>query len=142
MSKRKSEFFIVDIFVSILKIEEYIKNTHSSEELKYDCKTWDAVIRELEIIGEATKILIDQNIFNSDKRNIVDFRNVIAHHYFGIDEEIVWDILTTKLPIYKAEVKSLIKKFPDRDAILNNFIQDNNRIDFLVKQLKKLKGNQ
>ena len=48
---------------------------------------WDATLRRLEIIGEATKYLITMDILNNrEYRKIVDFRNVISHAYFGVDE--------------------------------------------------------
>jgi uncharacterized protein with HEPN domain len=139
MSKRKNEFFMMDIYVSILKIEEYIKDIKNSEELEYDCKTWDAVIRELEIIGEAVKFLIENGMFGSDKRKIVDFRNIIVHHYFGINSDIVWDVLQTKIPDLKSELNEMINTFDNKKEIIDYFIKDNEHFNFIKTGLINLK---
>ena len=136
---RKSEYFLFDILISILKIEEYIKDFQNAEELKFDPKSWDATIRELEIIGEATKHLINLNIFSKEKREIVDFRNIIVHHYFGIDEEIVWDILTNHLSKLKNEVIKKIDNLKNKKELFDIFIEDNKNIKFLKEKLKELK---
>ncbi len=62
---------------------------------------WDATIRQFEIIGEATGKLLKLGVVSgNDLRFIVDFRNKIVHEYFGIDEEIVFDIIKRGLPRY------------------------------------------
>lgn len=75
-----------------------------------------AVERQLEIIGEAANHL-SENILsqsvNTDWRKIVAFRNFIVHEYFGVDLELVWDIIQTKLPPLKIEVVSLIDKIEE-----------------------------
>lgn len=62
MSKRFWEFFLFDILVAILKIKEVAKNFRNAEELKRDFVAWDSVIREFEIIGEATGKLMKAGI--------------------------------------------------------------------------------
>ena len=71
---------------------------------------WDATIRELEISGEATKTLLKQGLLKSEYRRIVDFRNQISHGYFGIDEEIVWDVVSRKLPQFRIELVKIVAK--------------------------------
>jgi uncharacterized protein with HEPN domain len=94
MSKRKIEFYILDILIAIDKIKRYTKKISNGTELLNDELSWDATIRELEIIGEATKILLNESFLEDKKyRRIVDFRNQINHGYFGIDEDIVWDVM-------------------------------------------------
>jgi uncharacterized protein with HEPN domain len=138
MSKRKNEFFVMDIYISILKIEEYTKDIKTAQELQYDCKTWDAVIRELEIIGEATKNLIENGLFDNDKRKIVDFRNIIVHHYFGINEDIVWDVLKSKIPDLKIELIEMINSYENKKELLDCFIKDNQCFDFIKTGLMDL----
>ncbi len=140
MSKRKLEFFIMDIYISMIKIEIYIKDIRNSQDLLYDCKTWDAVMRGLEIIGEASKNLIENNLLNEDKRRIVDFRNLISHHYFGIDKEIVWDILKYKLPELKIEIEGMINKIENKKEVIEFFIEDNLFIPSVKKALEKIKN--
>ena len=140
MPKRKLEFFIMDIYISLIKIELYIKDIENSQDLLYDCKTWDAVMRGLEIIGEASKNLIENDLLNEDKRRIVDFRNLIVYHYFGIDKEIVWDILKYKLPELKIEIEGMINKIENKKEVIEFFIEDNLFILSVKKVLEKIKN--
>ncbi len=71
---------------------------------------WDAVIRELEIIGEATKYLLKEDFIDSQYQIIVDFRNQIAHGYFSIDENIVWEVVKTLLNEFIKELVNLVKQ--------------------------------
>jgi len=87
MSKRIDELFLFDVWIAILKIEKVTANFARAEEIKDDFVSWDSVIREFEIMGEAVKLLIKNNILSRENRIVVDFRNFIIHHYFGIDAE-------------------------------------------------------
>ena len=80
-----------------------------SDDLLNDFVSWDSIIREFEVIGEATKILLDNNLIDSKYRIVVDFRNKITHHYFGIDAEAVWSIIQNNLPEYKEYIIDNIK---------------------------------
>ena len=93
MSKRVYELFLFDIFVAICKIEVTVARFETAQDLLHDFISWDSIIREFEIIGEATNICIRENLIDGKYRVIVDFRNKIAHHYFGIDEDAVWSIV-------------------------------------------------
>lgn len=112
MSNRDNSLYIVDIFIAIDKILRYTKNFNCGDDLLCDEMSWDATIRELEIIGEATKMLLNQNILKEEYRRIVDFRNQIIHGYFGIDAEIVWDVVVHKLPSYKTDLQNIITTTP------------------------------
>lgn len=109
MSNRDREFYIVDILIAYNKITRYIRNCQNAQDLLYNEMAWDAVIRELEIIGEATKYLID-DILDKDYRVVVNFRNQIAHGYFGIDEDIVWEVVTQKLNKFIQELLDIVQK--------------------------------
>ncbi|MBD3796081.1 MAG: DUF86 domain-containing protein [Epsilonproteobacteria bacterium] len=50
------------------------------------------------------------NILPENYRRIVNFRNQINHAYFGIDENIVWDVIQNKLPLYNNELKAVVKQ--------------------------------
>lgn len=111
MSKRESAFYIVDIFIACDKIERYIQQISDAEALKWNELVWDATLRELEIIGEATNRLIQYGFLEREGyRKIVDFRNIIAHAYFGIDEEEVWYVVKTKLPIFCQALQSIVRE--------------------------------
>lgn len=145
MSKRDKELFLFDILIAILKIEDYVKNFSEAQSLKFDYKTWDAVIREFEIIGEATNYLIKLNHFSNEKREIVDFRNILIHKYFGIDADEIWDIINNFLNIYKNEILENIDNIPKniKDDYFNKLIIENKHIEcvrlFLEKKSKSKK---
>lgn len=81
-------------------------------DLMEDNKTTDAVIRNFEIIGEASNHL--PNDFKEKYKeivwqDIVDFRNVVIHDYFGINMHIFWDIIETELPKLEKQIKQILK---------------------------------
>jgi uncharacterized protein with HEPN domain len=109
MSKRDISFYIVDIFIAMDKIKRYSKNYKNAQDLLFSELNWDATLRELEIVGEATKHLLSLEILPISYRRIVDFRNQISHAYFGIDENIIWEIINDKLPLYENELFNIIQ---------------------------------
>jgi uncharacterized protein with HEPN domain len=110
MSSRDIELYIVDILIAIDKISRYIHNTNNASEFVCNEIIWDATIRELEVIGEATKYLLNANLLEQSYRRVVDFRNQITHGYFGIDENIVWDVVINKLPQYKNDLLATVQE--------------------------------
>jgi len=109
---RDYNLYLEDIIESINKVMRYTKgldyNGFISKEILID-----AVLRNLEIIGEAVKN-IPQNIKekypNIEWNKIAGFRDIATHAYFGIDEEIVWDIIKNKLSELKIEVEKIHNK--------------------------------
>jgi uncharacterized protein with HEPN domain len=71
-----------------------------------------AVERQIEILGEAIKrldLLAPELVAQiSEHRRIIAFRNIIAHAYDGLDDDIVWQVVTEKLPILQHEAKDLL----------------------------------
>jgi uncharacterized protein with HEPN domain len=140
MSKRDMSLYIIDIFIASNKISRYIKRFDLAEDFRWSELEWDATIRELEIIGEATNSLIRYELLDNIKyRKIVDFRNIIVHGYFGIDEIEVWDVVQNKLLIFCDELKSIII---DKNIYINDAIkyakEENYRNEILVEFLDKL----
>lgn len=137
MSKRDISLYIVDIYIAINKIQRYTQKFTSAEELKWSELEWDATIRELEIIGEATNKLIKLEVLKNDKyRKIVDFRNIIAHGYFGIDEDEVWSVIKDKLTLFFLELQNLVteKNIDIKDAIsysINENFKNKEIVEFL-----------
>ncbi len=99
MSKRDNDLLITDMLEAIQKIKKYTDGMTFQTFLK-DEKTIDAVVRNFEIIGEAANRL-DEDFRNQygqiEWNRIRGFRNRIVHHYFGIDYEIVWEIIVKDL---------------------------------------------
>lgn len=112
MSKREWKLFIEDILESIELIKNYIKNM-GFDDFKRDRKTIDAVVRNFEIIGEASKFIPDdmrKKYENVDWKGIVGLRNRIAHEYFDISLSIVWHIVTEELPILEEQMKGILEQ--------------------------------
>jgi len=100
MSKRPVDLLLNDIRNAIERVNEYTENL-TLEAFSKDQKTIDAVVRNLEIIGEAANRLPED--FNASHTNIewhkvVGLRHRIVHEYFGIDIQIIWQILRKDLP--------------------------------------------
>jgi len=75
--------------------------------------TLDAVVRNLEVIGEAVKQLpVDLRAREPgvDWQKIAGLRDILIHHYFGIDVDILWDIIQNKLPALEVSVGALLRE--------------------------------
>jgi len=113
MSKRTPKLLLEDIIESAEKILQYTKGI-SFEEFSQDNKTVDAVIRNFEIIGEASNLLPDEK---KDKYSEIDwhrirgFRNRIVHDYFGVDLQIIWKIILDQIPGLIIEISKIIPYF-------------------------------
>jgi len=109
---RTYRLFLEDMLLAMNRVAEYI-NGLSFIEFKHDYKTVDAVIRNFEVIGEASKNM-PQAI--KDKYPVVPWeemylmRNKISHEYFGIDYEILWDVASNYLPDNKSQIEEILKK--------------------------------
>ncbi len=101
--------FIGHILDSIKNIEEFSKGV-SKEEIIGDKMRQSAIIRELEVIGEASKNLSEdfKNKYGAvEWRLIAGFRDKLVHHYFGVDLERVWNVLEKDLPHLKREIEKI-----------------------------------
>ncbi|MBU0711061.1 DUF86 domain-containing protein [bacterium] len=99
MSK-KDQLYLDDILESAQAIQGYVENIDLLTFIK-DRKTYSATIREFQIIGEAVNNLSDDIKSNYPKtawQDIKDFRNILIHEYFGIDLELVWNVIQEDLP--------------------------------------------
>ncbi len=141
MSKRDLNLFVFDIFVAIVKIENSASGFNNAQELLHNYTSWDSVIREFEIIGEASKYLLNENLLSSEHKAVVDFRNVIIHEYFGIDRDEVWDIIHNDLLEFKKTIINIIKEIQKKQQteLIESFIEDNSYLDFVVKALVDLR---
>jgi uncharacterized protein with HEPN domain len=100
MSKRTPNLLLQDILESANKIIDFTKGL-SFDEFAKDVKTVDAVIRNFEIIGEASNLLPDDLKAKHpeiDWDRIRGFRNRVVHDYFGVDSTILWNITITQIP--------------------------------------------
>jgi len=100
-SRREDAYFLADIEDSADKIVRYVCSM-TFDSFCEDSKTVDAVIRNLEIIGEATKNISESlKIQNPDIawRGMAGLRDRLIHNYFGVDVEIVWKIAVDEIPV-------------------------------------------
>ena len=115
MSKRSLGLLVEDIWESIEKIERYTEGL-TQEVFQGDEKTTDAVVRNLEIIGEAAARLpgdfTDQHS-EIEWIKIIGLRNRIVHEYFGVDLQIIWQILRKDIPAFKASLKNIRSQLDD-----------------------------
>ncbi len=141
MSERLIELFLFDAFIAITKIEQTVSNFENSDDLKHHYLSWDSVIREFEIVGESSKHLLKSDLLGNEYRSVVDFRNVLIHAYFGIDENEVWGIVHRQLHLFKELISSKIKTINPKlkQEILDAMIEENSYLDFVVRELEVLR---
>jgi uncharacterized protein with HEPN domain len=109
MSKRNDQELIQDIIECAHRIRSYIDRI-GYEDFLLDHKTQDAVIRNIEIIGEAVKLLSD----NTKKRHphitwkeIAGTRDKLIHDYFGVNIDVVWSIAKEDLPGFVEQLEKI-----------------------------------
>jgi len=101
--------YLCHIRDSIVKIESYA--TVGKETFMTVSHWQDAIIRNLEIIGEATKQLsqpLKEQYPNIPWRNIAGLRDVLIHNYMGVDLESVWNVVENDLPLLKKHIKTIL----------------------------------
>ena len=105
-------FFLEDIQKACEKVERFTKGM-TQEHLFSNEERFDAVMRNLEIIGEAAKHIPDnvrQEYSEIEWRKICGFRDVAIHEYFGLDKEVIWDIITQKIPDLTIKINGMLKR--------------------------------
>ena len=103
--------YLEDILRAIEAIKDFIKGM-SFNDFEADDKTSSAVIRKLEIIGEATKKIptqIRDKYPNVPWKTMARLRDVLIHGYFGVDLNIVWDAIKKDLPLIEEKVRDIVK---------------------------------
>jgi uncharacterized protein with HEPN domain len=105
-------FFLEDIQESCSRVLRYTQGM-TFEQFRADDKTYDAVVRNLEIIGEAAKSLPDDvraMMPDIEWSKATGLRNIVAHAYFGISDEILWDVIQNKILPMKVAVDGFMEK--------------------------------
>lgn len=105
------QVFLKHILESIIWIEKDVKGL-SKEEFLANVPIQDAVIRRIEIIGEAVRnIPVDLRRSYPDIpwQNISGMRDQLIHGYFGVDLELVWEVVKKDIPPLKKQIKEIIK---------------------------------
>ena len=110
MPPREWRLRVEDMLDAIAKIERYVHGL-TFDQFQADDKTIDAVVRNLEVIGEAVRHLsADPETLASTIpwADIAGMRNILIHEYFGVDLTIVWTTVTSDLPALKLSLKRLL----------------------------------
>lgn len=109
--KRNINLFFVDILEAITSIKEYTQGMSYNEFLK-DKRTRDAVVRNLEIIGEAAKNIPDDTKEKYPEVNwkeMAGMRDKLIHEYFGVSNVVVWETVTDDIPMFESQIEKIIK---------------------------------
>ncbi|HIH42873.1 TPA: DUF86 domain-containing protein [Candidatus Woesearchaeota archaeon] len=107
--KKNSVVFLQHILDNIQKVESFSKNI-SRQELTKNLQKQYAIVRAIEIIGEAARNIpadVKKRYPEISWNEIVGTRDVLIHHYFGVDLNIVWDIIKKNLPVLKEQIKKI-----------------------------------
>ena len=101
-----------NILESVEKIELYSTQFKNADNLFEDTKSFDAIMMNFIVVGEMVAKLSEDfksNNIGIEWWKIKGFRNIVAHVYFGVDAEEVWQIIQNKIPELKSYIQKLIK---------------------------------
>jgi uncharacterized protein with HEPN domain len=110
MSKRHWRLLVEDILECIGRIEQYVAGLQL-DAFKASQITVDATVRNLEVIGEASRNIpedVKEAHPELEWAKIVGLRNRVIHEYFGVDLDIIWRIVNDELPALKAKMRELL----------------------------------
>ena len=111
MKRRADKLYVYDIVGCCAKIEGYIDGV-SEKDFESNSMLQDALVRNIEIIGEAAKNLsqdLRESHADINWRDIMRMRDKITHHYFRIDLDIVWKTVTDDIPELKPKIESILE---------------------------------
>lgn len=109
---RDYKVYLQDVLDAAGKVRSYTTGL-SFKIFSEDAKTVDAVVRNLEVIGEAIKQVPDDvraKYTDVEWKKIAGLRDILIHQYFGVDVEIIWDIVQYKLPVLEAQLIKIIEE--------------------------------
>lgn len=112
---RDYKLYLYDIKEAVEKIETFTKG-FTFEEFAKDIKTVDAVIRNLEIMGEAVKHIpkrVKGKHPDIDWKAMAGMRNILAHEYFGVRMGIIWKTIRERLPELRYEIEEILREVKD-----------------------------
>jgi uncharacterized protein with HEPN domain len=112
MSERTDTDLLRDIREAVRRISAYT-DAMTYDRFLADIKTQDAVIRNLEIMGEATKSLsseLREKYPDVPWKGMAGARDRLIHDYFGVNLDIVWDIVSVELPTLGSQIRAILQE--------------------------------
>jgi len=106
---RDPGLFVDDMIAACEKIQRYVAR-RSQSVFESDEQAFDAVLKNLEVIGEGAKRLppdVKESHPEIAWRDIAGLRDIIVHEYFGLDLDIVWDVVENRVPILLVQLRNL-----------------------------------
>ncbi len=110
--KRTYRLYLCDILEAINRIQAYVEEL-TYEEFSRNTQAIDAVTRNFEIIGEATKQIpgkVKKEHSQIQWKQMAGMRDKLAHEYFGVNLEILWKTTKKRLPMLKPQIEKLLKE--------------------------------
>jgi uncharacterized protein with HEPN domain len=107
---RNTQLYLDDIREACEKIMRYSQGL-DLDQFVQDEKTFDAVVRNLEVIGEAAKHIppeIRACYPDIEWNKLAGLRDIVAHKYFGLDEDILWDVIQHRIPALLDRVRQIL----------------------------------
>ena len=113
---RNITLYIKDILQNMSDAEDFISGM-SYDEFTNDKKTLNAVLRSIEVIGEATKNIPDdiRNLYpDVPWKEMAGMRDKVIHFYFGVDKEVIWVVVKERIPVLKPVISRLLREIEDQ----------------------------
>jgi uncharacterized protein with HEPN domain len=117
MPEGRERAYLTDILEAVSRIFRYTEGMTSAAFFE-DTKTQDAVVRNLEVIGEATKALSEEIRVLAEHipwKSIAGMRDKLIHHYFGVNLDIVWGVVKEDLPPLDVAVRGMLSSLDEVD---------------------------
>jgi uncharacterized protein with HEPN domain len=105
---------LLDILEAIERIEKYAAEGKGAFETNELIQNW--MVNHIEVIGEACRSLPDDfqaRYANVPWADIIGMRNILVHHYFGIDEDAVWSVVEKDIPELKFNIETILKSLKE-----------------------------
>ncbi len=121
MSKRDDLDLVEDIQEAIRRINSYVKMLDHDDFFE-DIKTQDAVVRNLEVVGEAIKNIsedLKERYPQIQWKELAGLRDKLIHHYFGVNYDIVWHVVKNELPDVIYQLNEILSKKAEKESIDN-----------------------
>jgi uncharacterized protein with HEPN domain len=115
MPERSSHLLLRDILDAITAIQRYTDGMNF-EQFSADSKTRDAVLRNIQVIGEAAKRVpqaLKDKLPEVQWQRIVRSRHIVVHDYFGVDYEIIWRIVEAHLPPLFDAISKILSEYEE-----------------------------